>query len=138
MKVLTFVVGVVFVEVSFSEDGLVGSVTGVDSPGVVEAGWLVKRVDDEVDSLVETVNEDKVCRVVERFNEEVGLIVKMLDNGDVDLVVEANHEDEVCSAAEMFDEEVGWLVEEVGWLVNDGKGDIDLFVNAGDEGEVCR
>lgn len=37
-KVSGFVVGVVFVEVSFSEDGSVGSVTGVDSPGVVEAG----------------------------------------------------------------------------------------------------
>ena len=38
LKVSGFVVGFVFVEVSFSEDGSVGSVTGVDSPGVVEAG----------------------------------------------------------------------------------------------------
>ena len=35
LKVSGFVVGFVFVEVSFSQDG---SVTGVDSPGVVEAG----------------------------------------------------------------------------------------------------
>ena len=38
LKVSGFVVGFVFVEVSFTEDGSVGSVTGVDSPGVVEAG----------------------------------------------------------------------------------------------------
>ena len=38
LKVSGFSIGFVFVEVSFSEDGSVGSVTGVDSPGVVEAG----------------------------------------------------------------------------------------------------
>ena len=69
---------------------------------------MVKVLDKgDIDSLVETVNEDKVCRELELFNEEVGLLVKMLDNGDVDLVVEANDEDEVCRMEEIFGEDVG-------------------------------
>ena len=59
----------------------------------------------DIDSLVETVNEDKVCRELELFSEEVGLPVKML--GDVDLVVEANDENEVCRMGEIFGEDVG-------------------------------
>ena len=65
-KVSGFVVGVVFVEVSFSEDGSVGSVTGVDSPGVVEAGWLVKRVDEEVGRVIEATDGGEDDEIIER------------------------------------------------------------------------
>ena len=65
------------------------------------------------------------------FDEEVGGLLKILDNGDVDLFVDTEDEDEVGSVEEMFDEEVGWLLKVL------HKEDVDLFVDTDDEYEVC-
>ena len=64
LKVSGFSIGFVFVEVSFSQDGSVGSVTGVDSPGVVEDGRLVKSVDEEVGRVIETTDEEEDDEVI--------------------------------------------------------------------------
>ena len=65
------------------------------------------------------------------FDEEVGGLRKILDNGDVDLFVDTEDEDEVGSVAEMFNEAVGWLLKML------DKEDVDLFVDTDDEYENC-
>ena len=61
---------------------------------------------EEVDLFVDAGDEDEVCRVAERLDEEAGLLVKSLDVDDVDIFVDADDEDELCRVVEMFNEEV--------------------------------
>ena len=45
--------------------------------------------------------------MTEIFDEEVGLLIKMLGKEDVDLVVDGDDEDKVCRVAKILDEEFG-------------------------------
>ena len=61
---------------------------------------------EDVDLCVDADDEDEVCRVAVRLDEEAGLLVKWLDVEDVDIFVDADDEDELCRVVEMFNEEV--------------------------------
>ena len=119
MKVSGFSIGFVFVEVSFSEDGSVGSVTGVDSPGVVEAGWLVKSVDEEVGRVIEATDKEEDDEVIGRVVEgNFGELTEEVDGMREDFIWLVEEDAEDPNGVD-----VGWLVKwvdeevrRVGWL----------------------
>ena len=93
---------------------------------------MVKILDKEdVDLVVDSGDENEVCRVAGMFDKEVGRLLKLLDRDNVDWLVEAEEEDGLCREAGVVDE-----FEVLGLLVI--VRERDSLVEAGDEDEVCR